>query len=137
VQHPYCYLGGQALWLGNSEMQACGKGFWCYSFGVGKIITIILWAGTSFCGQPLWGNSASVGMLATHNVKKKADPTANNTKTGTKEFPFVVDTEGHHKSDDETAKDKREDDYKHFIDRRTLDFARDNTILAGLLALAV
>ena len=106
---------------------------------MGKIITIVLWAWIPFSGQPLWGQTPSVGVQPGHNQKQKAELATSDTKTdqrGTKEHPFVIDTEGHRKSEDETAKDKREDDYKRFIDRRTLNLAEINAILTGILMIA-
>jgi hypothetical protein len=103
-----------------------------------KIIAVILWAWIPLCGQPLRGDAPGVWMQAAHDQKKKANPVTGDSTTdqrGTQVLPFVVDTEGHKKTDAEKAEAKRKDDDNDRTNRWTLDATIGSAFFAGLAAL--
>jgi hypothetical protein len=77
-------------------------------------------------------------MQAGSNQKQKTKPVASNANTdqrGTKDFPFIVDTEGHRKTPAEEAEAKRKDDDNERFNRRTLYATIGSAIFAGFAAL--
>lgn len=96
----------------------------CYMFSMRNLaLTLILCACSPLLWQPLRGQAPSVGKESDSkkkNVTADSPGEATADQRGTKESPFVVDTEGHQDTPAETQEKTREKEDKNSVDAWTL-----------------
>jgi hypothetical protein len=103
---------------------------------MGKVLAIVLWALISFCGQPLRGQSPSVGIEPSNQWKQQTGTGEGSPQVdqrGTKDAPFLVDTKGHKNTKEEAEEDKKTADHKDHIDNWTLFLSYANTVITFFL----
>lgn len=103
-----------------------------------KLLVLIVLAWIPLCGQPLLVQTPGVGVQSSQKQEQQRNLTTRNPageQLGTKEFPLVVDTEGHKKTPSEAAEDKRKDDTKEYRDRWTFRLTVIGTVIGGILML--
>ena len=103
-----------------------------------RVLAVVFLAGTPFCWQPLRGQAPGVGVESGHDQKRQGKLGATQPKDdqrGTKQSPIVVDTVRHPKSEEEAAKEKADDNWKHNIDTWTVGLALAVALFNGALVI--
>ena len=94
------------------------------------LIAFALLACAPLCGQPVLGQKPSASKKGTvEKPDRKADGNqgGKTDQRGTKEFPFIVDTEGHQQTEPEKKEATQKEDRTREVERWTLYFAQLTT----------
>jgi hypothetical protein len=101
-----------------------------------KMLLIVLIAGISPAGYPLWGQAPGVGKEASSNQKNQPSltaPRSQDDQRGTKGSPLIIETHPRPDGPEEAAKHKAENTTKEYRDGWTFRLTIANALFTGVL----